>query len=237
MDIKYRKLMKDWNIESFDNPILDPAFVQPAKEFEEKLKNNELTDEEIKATDDELVVLFEKLHPQELIDSPEVTAANRKAEFAEAKNEIAEADSIPTLTGLSVKFSHLTELAPFIEKRIEKLTKANEASSKDKFTADALAEIKAAEYANLQHLFEKYKDHLELLKVIEARIEAEKPEPPKETLRDKLANAKKREWSYDDLRAIGIAPTGDNMEIEGVYLERQYMFYVYLITKVDGKRI
>lgn len=234
MDLQYRKLMKDWNV-TLESDALDRAFVTKATEFEEKLKINALSDDEITALDNELVELFNK---QDLVeeDSPEVKAANRKAAIAEAKNEIAEAETIEVLKALQKKFEHLPELDTFIEKRIEKIQKATETAQQNKFLTEANEEIKATDFLNLPALLEKYKDHPDLLKTIQSRIEKEKPhvEP---TLREKLSNAKKREWTYDDLRAIGITPTGDDMEVEGVYLQRQYLFYLYKITKVDGIKV
>jgi hypothetical protein len=226
--------MEDWNV-TLESDALDRAFVTKAKEFEEKLKINALSDDEITAWDNELVGLFNE---QDLVeeDSPEVKAANRKREIAEAKNEIAEAETIEALTALQKKFEHLPELDTFIEKRIEKIRKATEDAQQNKFLTEATEEIKATDYPNLPALLEKYKDHPDLIKLIQTRIEKEKPhvEP---TLREKLSGAKKREWSYDDLRAIGITPTGNDMEIEGVLLKRQYLVYVYKIEKVDGKRV
>jgi hypothetical protein len=238
MEIQYRNLLKDWNL-TLSSDVLDPAFVQKATEFETKIKNNELSDEEIKAWDDELVKLFNELHNFSEEESPEVKAANHKKDIAEAKNEIAEAETIEALTALQQKFAHLPELAPFIEKRIEKLQLAQKTAEQNKFISDAKEVIANTPYDNLPLLLEQpFKDHPELVKIIEARIEKEKPAPPEpETIRDKLQKARKREWSYQDLKDIGINPTGDDMTVEGVFLERQYLYKIYKITKVDGKKI
>lgn len=236
MEISYRGLLKEYNL-TLQSDVLDPAFVQKANEFEEKVKNNELTDEEIKAWDDDLVKCFNDLHNFEEEESAEVKAAKHKAEIAEAKNEIAEADSLKVLTALQKKFFHLTELAPFLEKRIEKVQKAAADAEQNKFINDATEEIKTAEYAGLPALLTKYKDHPDIVERIQARIEKDKPADPRATIREKLANAKKREWTYTDLKDIGINPTGDDMEIEGVYLQRQYLFKIYRIIAVDGKKV
>lgn len=234
--MEYKKLMEKWEVK-LDNPVLDPAFVQKATEFEAKVKNNELSDEEIKTWDDDLVKCFNDLHQFSEPESREVVAAVRKAEIAEAKNEIAEAETLDALTVLQQKFAHLTELSDFIQKRLDKVRKAVMDNQQRQVLSEATAEIKAWEYASLSDLLEKYKDHPELISIIEARIEKEKPAPIQETLRDKIQKAKKREWSYADLRAVGIEPTGDDMDIEGVYFERQYMFKVYKIITVDGKKV
>lgn len=236
MKMEYEIVLKELKL-TLESDIIDPAFLNKVNEFQAKLKNNELTEAEIKEWDDDLVKMFYELHPVTEVENEELTAANRKLAISAAKNEIADAETIEALTALQTKLAHLTELAPFIEKRIEKLQKAVTDEAQAKFLSDATQEIKAAAYDDLQTLFEKYKDHLPLIEIINARIEKEKPVPVPETLRDKLSKAKKREWSYADLKAIGITPTEQDMEIEGVYLERQYMFRIYKITAVDGKKI
>lgn len=236
MEIHYRKLMEKWEIK-LDSPVLDPAFVQKATEFETKVKNNELSDDEIKAWDEELVKLFNELHTFSEEDNSEVIAAKHRAEVSEAKNEIAEAETLAALTALQTKYAHLTELSDFIQKRIHKVQKEVMDNQQRQVFSEATAEIKAWEYASLSSLLEKYKDHPELITLIEARIEAEKPAPKVETLRDKLSGAKKREFTYEDLKAFGINPTGSDMEIEGVYLQKIYLYRIYKIISVDGNKI
>jgi len=234
--MEYRKLMEKWEIK-LNNPVLDPAFVQKATEFETKVKNNELSDEEIKTWDDELVKSFNELHTFTEEENIEVKEAKHGKEVAEAKNEIADAETLETLISLQTKFAHLPELTDFIQKRIDKVQKATTDNQQEQFTAEAQAEIKAWEYASLSDLLEKYKDYPELISLIEARIEAEKPAPKAETLRDKLSGAKKREFTYEDLKAFGINPTGSDMEIEGVYLQKIYLYRIYKIISVDGNKI
>lgn len=235
MEYKYKVLLKENNL-TLESDVLDPAFVQKAKDFQADLDAKKLTEDQINAIDDELVELFNKLEFEE-VDSPEVIKEKRRAAIAEAREEIAAAETEEALLGLQKKHEELPELQPFIEKRIEKVRKAMEAAGKEKFTADARAEIEAAAYEALAVLLEKYKDHPDLVKLIEARIEKEKPAPKEQTLREKIQAAKKRRWTYEDLKAIGIKPTGDDMEIEGVYFQRQYLFYVYHIVKIDGKLV
>ena len=51
----------------------------------------------------------------------------------------------------------------------------------------------------------------------------------------KLSRMKGYFANYDDLRAIGIHPTGDDMEIKGFKLIRQFSFKVYQIIPPKGK--
>lgn len=234
MELDYRKLLKE-NKLALDSDILDPAFVAKAKEFEERLENKSLTDDQIKQWDDDLIKMFNELHTIEEEDSPEVQAAKRKADIAEAKEEITQAESIEQLKVLQKKFQHLPELAPFMEKRIDKFEKTAETEQRNKVISEAIELVNKANYNILPDLEKQYSEYPQVVKVIQSRIEKEKP--AERAIREKLAGAKKREWTFQELREIGIEPTGDDMEIEGVTLERQYLFRVYHITKVDGKRV
>jgi hypothetical protein len=239
MEYKYKLLLKEHKL-TLESDVLDPAFVQKAKDFEEALKKKELTEDQINAIDDELVELFSHLEIEE-VDSPELAKEKHKAKVLEAKNVIAAAETLDELKKLQKEYEALPELQPFIEKRIEKLEKAVEEATdkaeKEKFITDSTAEIAAAKYETLAGLSEKFKDHPDLVKLIEARIIKEKPAAKEMTIREKLQAAKKRRWTYDDLIAIGIKPTGDDMKIEGVYLQREYMFKVYFITEIDGVKV
>ena len=236
MTYKFEKLMAKWEIE-LDNPVCDPAFVTKVNDFRARLEKKSLTDEEITAWDDELTNLFQTLHELKEEESPEVKKAQRRADMAELKSKITDAETPEQLNALTPELENFPELQPLFDKRTEKLQKAMEKVQKDQFFADAQAEIKETEYNDLAGLLEKYKDYPDLVVLIQSRIEKEKPIVKDKTKRELLSEAKKREWSYEDLKAIGITPTGFDMEIEGVTLTKQYMFKVYHITKVDGKKI
>jgi hypothetical protein len=236
MEIKYRKLMEEWGVK-LDNPVLDPAFVTKATQFEADLKAGKLTDDQIKATDDELVAMFNQLEKEEL-DSPELIKEKKKNRILEAKDKIAEAGTLDQIAGYEKEYGDvMPELAAFIEKRKEKIGKATEESQQKQFIADAGKTIAEAAYADLPALAEKYKDYSELIKAINARIEKEKPAPQPETLREKIQKSKKRQWTYKELEAIGIKPTGDDMELEGISFQRQYLYKVYHIIAVDGQKV
>ncbi len=236
MEIQYRSVLKENKVKLTDE-IIDPAFRTKAEDLEKKLAANALSDDEIKAADDELVKLFYELHNVSEEDSEELQREKLKSRTLEGKNKIAEAETIEEINALAKEYEDCPDLQTFIEKRKEKLQKASQAAERTKFVTEATEEIKTAEYKNLQSLLTKYKDEPDLLKLVQQRIEKDKPADPPASKRDLLSKAHKREWSYDDLRKIGIEPTGDDMEIDGVYLQRQYMLKIYKIYSVDGKRI
>lgn len=232
MAFKYEKLMQEWEM-NMDNPILDPAYVTKVKDFQTKLEKRSLNDDEITAWDNEICKMFVELHELREEDNPEMTKTKHRADMNELKNKIAEAETLEQVNALAGELENFPELQPFFDKRLDKLQKAAQSQQQ----AQVLQEINSSPYETLPSLLEKYKDHPDLVKSIEHRIEKEKPQPKDKTKRELLSEAKKREWTYDELRAIGITPTGDDMEVEGVYLQRQYMFKVYRITKVDGQKI
>jgi hypothetical protein len=250
MEINYRKLLKEYGIEidkTTLEPVIidknndfkvDPAFTVMVKEFEGKLKKKSLTDEEIEAADAELIKQFGELHELSEEDSPELKKEKRKARILEGKDKISEAGTIEEIEKLQAEYGDVAdELQAFIDKRVEKINKAAYDQQVQQAITQGKEEIKGAAYEDLPKLAAKYADYPELVTAINARIEKEKPEPKGKTLREKLAEAKRQEWTYDQLRSIGITPTGEDMVVEGVFLERQYLLKIYKITKIDGKAV
>jgi hypothetical protein len=237
MKLAYENLMKELKL-TLDSDVLDPAFVEKAKDFQEKLSNKELTAEQIEQTDAELVEMLNAITEED--DSDEVKAEKRRAEIAEARNVIAEADTIEKLTGLEAEYMKkgFKELLPFIDKRKEKIEKAARETAAAEEHRLAMEEITGAKYEDLAALSDKYKGNADLEKAINDRIEKEKPAPKDKTLREKILAKEKRKWFYQDLREIGINPTGEQeMEIEGITFTREVFFKVYYITAVDGKKV
>lgn len=233
MTIKYRQLMKEYEVtlENKDN-VLDKAFVSKALDFEEKLKNNQLTDDEITALDNELVELFNTLHDFAEVDSDEIKAAEHKAAVAEAKAVIAESGTIEDLSILREKYNELSEVHPLIDSKIEKL-QAKGQKSKDEERAKLIdagkKEIAAAKYDELQAMGEKYKEYPELVAIINKRHADEKPDNEQSKLKETLLQ--KKEWSYAELKALGINPTGNDMNVAGLKLEKEYLFSIYRVRK------
>lgn len=228
--------MDEFKIKLEDEAI-DPAFRAKAEDFEKKVAENQLSDDEIKAADEELVSLFKELHNFTEEDSDELKLEKHRTRTLEGKNKIAEAETIEEIAALEKEYDDCPDLVPFIEKRKEKLQKASQAAQRNKFIQDATEEVKSAGYDNLPGLLTKYKDEPEIIKLIQARIEKDKPADLPKSKRDMLQQAHKREWSYEDLRKIGIEPSGVDMKIEGVYLRKKHMFKLYEIIEVDGKSI
>jgi hypothetical protein len=239
--INYQELMKKAGV-SLDHPGLDPAFVVKARAFEAKLSKGELTDEETATTDAELVELFSK-HDIIDEDSEELTAAKHREALAEAKADIAETASVDALTVLLAKYKDLPEVLPLIEKKIKTIQDAKAKKDTDDLQAETQRkanelsatveagkkEIAEAKYEDLQKMGEKYNAYPELVKIIKDRHEAEKPGKDDEELKQKLLT--KSEWNYAALRAMGIAPTGNNMTVAGVKLEKEYLLEVYSVRR------
>jgi len=226
--------MKECKI-TLESDVLDPSFVSKARDFEEKVKNNQLSDEEIKAGDEELVNLFKTLHNITEEDPPSVKEAQHKKDIAEARAAIAEAGTIKDILLLKEQYQNITDVLPLIDKKIEKLEKIEAQSKKAaedqkaQFIVDAKSEINAAKYDNLQALGEKYNDYPELVEMIKKRHSDEKPQKENEELAAKLHS--KKEWSYVELKGIGINPTGNDMVVAGVKLEKEFLFPVYVVIK------
>ena len=232
MTIKYRELMKEWGVD-LNTPEIDPVFKSKAEDFEAKLAGNELTDEEIAALDAELVELFTSSHKLEEVESEEVKLAKHKAAIAEAKAAIAEAASLEALNQLRATYEEsLPEILPLVDKKIAALDE--EQAEKEKLALKELfdyaeAEIAACPYNELQAMGEKYKTYPELVAIIRKRHEDEKPKEDSKERAEKLLS--KKQWGYAELRAMGITPTGNDMTIDGVRLEKEYLLNVYSVRK------
>lgn len=239
--INYQESMKKAGV-SLDHPGLDPAFVVKARAFEDKLSKGELTDEDIAAEDAELVDLFAK-HDIIDEDSEELAAAKHREALASARANIAETTAVDSLTTLLVKYKDLPEVLPIIEKKIKDIQDTKKKKDADDLKADNLRkekerratidsgtkEIAEAKYEDLQKMGEKYKAFPELVKMVNDRHEAEKPGKEEEDLRKKILA--KSEWNYAALRALGITPTGNNMTVAGVRLEKEYLLEIYSVRR------
>jgi hypothetical protein len=238
MTLKYVELMKSQGI-FIDNPGLDPAFVSKVNTFEQKLKDGSMTDDEIKAADEELTQLFSA---HEIIeeDSPEVIAERKRTEIAEAKAAIAESNDVKELSNLKGVYKEYPEVLTLIDAKITKINAATkqkqdqEAAQKAeearaKIIEAGTKEINMAKYEDLQAMGEKYKEYPELVKLVNDRHEKEKPQKDDEDLKKQLLS--KSEWSYTALKAIGVKPTGNNMVVAGVKLEKEYLLEIYSVRK------
>lgn len=227
MAIKYRELMKECKI-TLDSDVLDPAFVSMAKDFEQKLAEKKLTDEQIEQMDNELVELFSKNVVEE--DSEEVVKARHDADVANAEKEIEKAKTSEVLNKLHEKFKEeLPEVLPLIEQKLRDFKSEEEKQATEKLMKLATKEIEDCPLDQLQALGEKYKKYPELVKLINEKYNREKPKNDQAQLAEKLRSRK--EWSYKELEALGIRPTGNDMTVAGVRLEKEMYFNVYSVRK------
>lgn len=233
--INYRELLKEYKL-TLESDVLDPAFVSKAKDFEQKLAANQLTEEEIKIADDELVELFKTKHDFTEEDSEEIKTANHEREVAEARAAIAESDSTEGLNVLLISYKELPEVHQLIKNKINKLqdikdkeTQREKEESRKRAIQNGTMEIKAAKYEDLQAMGEKYKEFPELVEMINKRHTDEKPGNEEAVLKAKLLS--KKQWSYAELQALDIKPTGNDMIVAGVKLEKEYLLAVYQVRK------
>lgn len=226
--LKYQELMKEYNV-TFESDVLDKAFISKAKDLEEKIKNNQLTEEEIQKADDELVELFNTLHEHESVDSEELAEAKYKETIAEAKAEIAEASTLDLLNELKKKFKKLPEVQSLLDSKIKKFQETEnskvEQEAKEKLFKIARKEIAEIDYNDLGAIGKKYEAYPELVGLINKRIEDERKDWDDKELAVKLRA--KKEWSYHELKALGITPTGEDMTVAGVKLYKEWMFNIY----------
>jgi|WetSurMetagenome_2_1015567.scaffolds.fasta_scaffold185872_3 hypothetical protein len=236
MKLLYKEFLEKWEL-TLDLPILDPAFVVKARDFEAAIAEKRITDEEIQQTDKDLLEMLQKEHKFEEVDSPEVIKERRKNRILEARQKISDAETLEAINSLTEEYNDINkDLKEFIAKRVEKVRKAMDDAAASQFNAEALQVIEDAQDTELEGLLQKYADHPDLIKKIQARI-AKIQVSPAETLRDKILSRKQREWSFSALKELGIPVSGDSFEFEGIYFERQYLFKVYHIKKVDGNKV
>jgi len=232
MSIKYRELMDEYGV-TLEHDTPSNGFKSRARTFEEKLSKGELIDEEIEAFDNELVELFKTEHSLETVDSDELAEAKNKADMAEAKLLIKDAETIQDLNALNTKYKdQFPDLVPVIVAKIEKLNQkatSDEAEAMAKLITLAKEEIAQAAYNDLGAFADKYKSYPEIVEIVNKRIADEAPNEKDKELAAKLRT--KKQWSYAELRAIGIEPTGNDMKVAGVLLEKEYLLTIYLVRK------
>jgi len=204
--LKYQKKLDDFEIKSLDDKVLDAAFVVKAKDFEEKIANKSLSDDEIDAIDNELCALFDEVHDFEEVPSDEVTQLQRQNAILQGKQKVEKEKSIDGIMLLMDEYKDFPEV---LEAANEKLTVLQEAQTQ--------AEAKKKEVEA------KKKADEDARKAEEEKIKLQ--ENQRMSIKDTLLS--KRVWTYKELKELGIEPTGENMIVHGIALIRRYMFLAY----------
>jgi hypothetical protein len=235
MKLLFKEKMDDLSVKGYDDPDLDPAFVQAAKEFDQAIEAGTLTDEQIAVRDKELLELFITSHKIEDVDDEETRQLKRENFIHAVKEEVSEISDAAKLEELLSEHKDFPELVTFITARKEKLVKA-ETKKREDFIQGANAEIaNMTDIAALDIAAEKVKDIPELVELIKQRkaeLKASQPKDPKTELTDlakKLLTQEK--WTFDQLRSLGIKVTGENMTVDTIVLKREYLFNVYTRIK------
>lgn len=237
-----KKMEKEYNVTTLDDPNLHEDFVSEAREFLQKVENGELDDDKKKEGDQALVVLFDAKHQPE--DSDEVKAQKEENRLLQekqaqtekenlikqAKIDVSETIDLKVLQKLRIDYYDEPEALQVVENKINFITEEKEKSSKQK-------EKKTKEIGAVSDA-----DKLEQQRKEKVKKEEEEKEAPAKIIIDglnKLASMKGYYATYEDLRAIGIKPTGDNMEVHGFKLIRQYYFRIYEIIppKKETKKV
>ena len=242
MIYEFQNKMKGWGIESLDDTNLDEQFVAEAREFLKKVENKELDEEATKAEDARLVELFESRHDEIKVDSEEIKKEKQKTAdllaekeetrkanlIKQAQIDVAKLTDVESLEKLKPKYEELPEALQVVQNKIDWVKTEHE--KKDKKVQKKADADKATDEADKLEKARKDK-----IAVDKAAAKA----PTKKIIEGlkKLAGMKGYYATYDDLRAIGIRPTGDDMEIEEFQLIRQYSFKVYKIISPPDKKI
>jgi hypothetical protein len=233
MKLLFKEKMDDLNVKGYDDPDLDPAFVQAAKEFEASIEAGTLTDEQIAVRDKELLELFISSHKIEDVDDEETKQLKRENFIHAVKEEVSEITDPAKLDELLIKHNY-PELVTFITARKEKLLKA-ETKKREDFIQEAKANIASmTDIAALEVASEKVKDIPELVELIKQRIAILKASQPKD--KNELTDLAKQlltkeKWTFDQLRSLGINVTGEDMTVDTIMLKREYYFTVYTRIK------
>lgn len=248
MIYEFQNKMKGWGIESLDDTNLDEQFVAEAREFLKKVENKELDEEATKTEDAKLVELFEARHDREDVDSDLIKVEKEKnakllAEKEEirkenlikqAKIEVYKDNNLESLEKLKETYKELPEAIQVIDNKINWVKEQQAESQRKKDDKKAVGNA-----ATLEDDRKDKVDKLEKARKDKIAVDKTTAEAPTKKIIEglkKLANMKGYYANYSDLRAIGIDPTGDDMEIEGFKLIRQYSFKVYKIISPPDKK-
>jgi hypothetical protein len=214
MILKYQVALDKYDIKDLTDPILDGKFVSKAQSFEAARAKGTLSPEEIEATDTELCELFDKLHEFEEVNAPEVDQLKTQNLIHSVKEQAQASTDLQELTDMANKYKDYPELAAYIDKRAADVTVAIEKQAQEDADAKAKADREIAETE------EKEK---------EAAVQAAK----NNSLQARLLT--KEDWTYAELRDLGITVTQDDMVVDEVYLQRQYLFKLYKVLGVVKK--
>ena len=230
MKLKYKEKLAEFDIKSLDDDNLDPAFVAKAKEFEEKLEKGSLSDEEITTMDNELCKDFDELHEFEEVDSPEFIEIRTQKTILEGKQKVESAGSVDELKSIADEYKDYEEVVNLAKDKAAKIqAEYDKKSEAEKAIADLKARIAGAtDVTELKAIAEEHADNKEIVEMAKAKateLNEAAQQQKVQTLKEKLQS--KKTWTFGELTQLGINPTGDDMVVEGVQLERVYLFKAY----------
>jgi hypothetical protein len=228
--MKYKQKLAEFDIKSLDDDNLDPAFVAKAKEFETKLEKGSLSDDEIASMDDELSKDFDELHEFEEVESDDVIQLRRQNTILSGKQKIESVSTIDELKAIAKEYEDFPEV---VEIATNKAAKIKAEYDKKTVAQKALEDLKASiqnatSVSDLKVIAEENADNKEIVDLAKAKaaeLNQKQEQEKTQTLKQKLLSQK--HWTYPQLIALGVKPTGNDMVVEGVKLNRVYLFKAY----------
>jgi hypothetical protein len=237
--LKYQKKLAEFNITDLQNENLDPAFVAKVNDFTKKMQNGSLDDKEIADQDEELCSLFDQLHDFEEIPSEELTEMQRANTNLTGKQSVINVKTINELKAILKQYAEFPEVCELADKKITDIQNQNakkEAENQERqrvsdliakaTTIDELKSISKDLPENVTWVVEMVNNKANELN---ARRKSQQQNQNNE-IQTKLLS--KTTWTYDELRAIGIEPTGDDMVVHGIKMAKRYLFKAY---EIEGK--
>ena len=239
--LKFEKKLAEFDIKDLNDDNLDPAFVAKATDLLDKIKKGTLKDEEIAEADNELCNLFDELHDFEEVDDPKMTELQRANAVLQGKEAVNAAGSIDELQKVIAEYKDFMEVMDLahvkigsIQQKIDQENAKAETVNKIKLAVDS-----ATSLDQLKEITKDFDDqNPQVVEIVNAKI-AELKESAKQTEQNKNSEIQnkllsKDSWTYGELRELGISPTGENMIVHGIKLDKVHLFKVYAVTGKIG---
>jgi len=243
----YDAIFEEYGVEGLDSDNLDGAWLSAYERHQEAIADGKLTDQQITEAEEGLIELFKKLQPEiEEDDSPdpkteeELRKLRNQNLYLQAEKDVNAAKDMATLEKLKETYKDHSDAMKLIDDRLLTMGAAIESQRRDKvkhtisesLDLDVLNKIQG-EWANDKDISKLVKARI---KDVTAELETQKVQKTKQSVIETLKSAHGKDVSYDWLRKLGIEPTDDHMEVEGIRLLRVRFFYAYRIEVPENLR-
>jgi len=217
MKPSYYELFKTFTppVKDLDDPVLDAGFVAEAREFERKIEEKEISDEEFQVEDRRLLDLFNDSHPIETDEPEDVKADRKKAgifdefqknETEKAKKKISEAKTPGELDAIveEITNSGITDIKPLID-MVNVKKKSIALDSRMAKISEKIAVIESVEQVDAFVKENEYEKFPEIVKLAEDRkkeIEKQSQEKSAEEKEKQEENQKPAPQDLKDLKTV-----------------------------------